>query len=177
MVWLQRAASCVRATQDPVEVASDHDQGYKGHGTGWEYLPGLLEARPHHWQKRSRYTWNAESTTMSSEESRLIKLPSKENSQRFRKKDSAYLNRSTMQRQVSLGVECGQSTGPGLICLLQPRISGFHSSYIPLHHQLQNSKAQQLVPVFFFLLALWQVQSEMKFLTFQDIIRHNKEVK
>jgi hypothetical protein len=29
----------------------------------------------------------------------------------------------------------------------------------------------------FFLLALWQVQSEMKFLTFQDIIRHNKEVK
>jgi hypothetical protein len=101
---------------------------------------------------------------MSSEESRLIKLPSKENSQRFRKKDSAYLTRSTMQRQVSLGVECGQSTGPGLICLLQPRISGFHSSYIPLHHQLQNSKAQQLVPVFFFGTLAGTIRNEISYI-------------
>ena len=86
MVWLQLTASRVRATQDPVEVASNHDQGYKGHDTGWEYLPGLLEAWPHHWQKRGGYTWNTKSTMMSSEESRLIKLPSKENSQRIRKK-------------------------------------------------------------------------------------------
>jgi len=150
MVWLQLTASRVRATQDPVEVASNHDQGYKGHDTGWEYLPGLLEAWPHHWQKRGGYTWNTKSTMMSSEESRLIKLPSKENSQRIRKKkDSAYLNQLMMQRQVSLGVVCVRSTGPGLICLLQPRISGFHSSYIPLHHQLQNLKAKQSVPIFF----------------------------
>lgn len=149
MVWLQRAASRVRATQDPVEVASDHDQGYKGHNTCWEYLPGFLEARPHHWQKRGRYTWNAESAKRCQ-----VKNPGWSNFQAKKiakgsEKDSAYLNRSTMQRQVSLGVECGRSTGPGLICLLQPRISGFHSSYIPLHHQLQNLKAQQSVRFFF----------------------------
>ena len=150
MVWLQRVASRVRATKDPVEVASDHDQGYKGHDTSWEYLPGLLEARPHHWQKRSRYTWNTRRKRCQVKNLRLVKLPSKENSQWFRKKkDSAYLNRSTMQRQVALGVEYGRSTEPGLICLLQPRISGFHSSYIPLHHRLQNLKTQQSVPAFF----------------------------
>lgn len=49
-----QAASRVRATQDPVEVASDHNQGYKGHDAGREYLPGLLEARPHHRQKRGQ---------------------------------------------------------------------------------------------------------------------------
>ena len=88
----------------------------------------------------------------SGEKSRLIKLPSKGKDQKTRKK-IVYLNQLMMQRQVSLGVECGQSTGQGLICLLQPRISGFHSSYIPSHHQLQTLKAEQSAPIIFCTLA------------------------
>jgi hypothetical protein len=40
--------SGMRAAKDPMEVASDHDQGHKRHDTSWKYLPRLLEARPHH---------------------------------------------------------------------------------------------------------------------------------
>ena len=112
--------------------------------TSWSETPSLTVAQP--------ICLECKIKKMSGEKSRLIKLPSKGKDQMTRKK-IVYLNQLMMQRQASLGVECGRSIGRGLICLLQPRISGFHSSYIPSHHQLQTLKAEQSAPIIFCTLA------------------------
>ena len=106
----------------------------------------------------------------SGEKSRLIKLPSKGKDQMTRKK-IVYLDQLMMQRQASLGIECGQSTGRELICLLQPRISGFHSSYIPITPPATNIKGRTISSHNF--LHFGRNSQHRKKFASQDISRHN----